>query len=463
MSTTIQNRNPALAGTSLPVLPSKDTGVTARVIQLFQPAQDRQLVVRRVLLSALICYLLSGAAAWLLLPAIAGNVQNSRRAVELSVLYIAFVTALAAVAGELQLRRFRKLLPIPRRTILFFLLNGALWMTPLAVLCRSGGVQAMLAAAAFSFASALLLGSLVSRLEPDEEPADAYNLLAFTAPVCVAYVGIAAAISGYKLIAVLLIAASCFSLGWMAQRNGRQPQQQPNDVVSRFWKQALWATFITFIALLPSFRRFDAAAYGAQLLDRHTEDPKLGQMQAGVILLAKPKSAVLLELPRKTDFRTQAKQPSFRLASIPFSGQYWFFRPPRRRPPPGSLTEQGDPTTLTMTLEDFGVLRMQAQQSIGRSLDVNCCRSIDVVLKGKDEEPESVLLELILVDSSRSEHNIQTLGSQLLASETAVIHFPIPRNSAVRSFDELLVSFHLEWPHSRRSATVAIERFDLVP
>jgi hypothetical protein len=438
------------------VLPSKPTGGPARVIQLFQSSRDHLQVVRRVLLSALICYALSGIAAWLLLPAIAGNVQNSRRAVALSVICVALVTALAAIAGELQLRHFRQ-----RRTLLLALLNVALWITPVVILCRPGGVQAMLVVGAFSFAAAMLLGSLVNLLNQHDERAVTYNGLPFTVPVCVAYAGIATAISGYKVIAVLLIAASCFSLGWMAQRYGWRKQQEP--VAARFWKQALWATFVTFIALLPGFRRFDTASYAAQLLDKPGEDPKLGQMQAGVILLAKPKTAVLLELPRKTNLQTRTKQPTFRLASIPFTGQYWFFRPPRRRPPPGSLTEQGDPTTLTMTLEDFGILRMQAQQPIGRSIDVNCCHSIDIVLSGKDEQPESVLLELILVDSSASGNNMQTLGSQPLASETASIRFAIPRHPAIRSFDELLVSFHLEAPRSRRSATVAIERFDLLP
>jgi hypothetical protein len=443
--------------------PTRILTVGASVIQLFQPQQDHMPVVRRVLLSAVICYAVSGIAAWLLLPAIVGNIQNPFRAVGLSVLYVASITGLASVAAEVQLRRLRRRLPVPKRAVSFALLNVALWITPVVAICQPGGLQAILVSAAFSFAGAMLLGWLVSLLQHEDEPVCLYNPSAFPVSVGVAYVGIAVAVSGYDVIGQLIIAMSCFSMGWMVQRYKQHKQQQVVIVVSRFWKQLFWAVFMTFIALLPNFRRFGPPPFYEQLpSDKRGKTPKFGEMQAGVILLAKPKAPVLLEPPRKAKFQTRTKQQSFRLVSIPFSGQYWFFRRPRLRPPLGSLIEPGDPTTLTMTLED-GVFVMQAQQLIGQALNVDCCRFIDLVLNGKEEEPETVLPELILVNSSAPGNNMQTLGSQAMASKISTLRFAIPLNSAVSSFDELLVWFHLKAPRNRRSATVSIERFDLIP
>ena len=111
---------------------------------------------------------------------------------------------------------------------------------------------------------------------------------------------------------------------------------------------------------------------------------------------------------------------------------------------------------------------MQARQSIGRPIDMRCCRSIEVVVRGGDREPEAVAIELILLNSSAAQNNSQTLGAETLASapsggKSASFRFAMPQHAAIRSFDGLLVWFHLEPPRSRRSATVSIERFDLIP
>ena len=117
---------------------------------------------------------------------------------------------------------------------------------------------------------------------------------------------------------------------------------------------------------------------------------------------------------------------------------------------------------------------MQARQGIGTSLDIHCCHTIDVVVKGSDLEPEAVVMELILVDSSPAGRRTQSLGGRFLTSLRSVageasdsrkstFPFAIPAHPAISSFNELLVWFHLVPPRSRRSATVSIERFDLIP
>jgi hypothetical protein len=195
---------------------------------------------------------------------------------------------------------------------------------------------------------------------------------------------------------------------------------------------------------------------------------KQDQLQSGIILSTERKRVIPLILPHPDTLQARTKRPLSRVASILFTGEYWFFRWPLLRPPAGALIEQGDPIRVNVTSEDFRPMVMQARQSIGRPIDMRCCRSIDVVVHGEDAEPEAVVMELILTDSSAAPNDSQTLGAETLASapssgKSATFRFAMPRHAAIRSFDGLIVWFHLEAPRSRRSATVSIERFDLNP
>lgn len=183
------------------------------------------------------------------------------------------------------------------------------------------------------------------------------------------------------------------------------------------------------------------------------------------------------------EFRSGIVPP---VLSIPFSGEYWFFPRPRspvpgddwffqrvyKRPPSSSLTEEGDPANINVTLEDTGEMIMQAQQRIGRSLELRNCRRIDVVLDGEDEQPQSVDIELLLVNSSAKGQQMQTLGAKSIinpvnistsgSSKVSSFRFSIPPTSEIYSFNELLVWFHLRAPRMQKGTTVKIDRFDLI-
>lgn len=126
---------------------------------------------------------------------------------------------------------------------------------------------------------------------------------------------------------------------------------------------------------------------------------------------------------------------------------------PRLRPPASSLREEGDPTTVDVTLRGFGSLVMQARQNIGRSFDVYCCHPINVVLYAARTHADAVLMELLIVDSSRTEHNLQSLGVQSVANPiqtltdaageigTTTYSFEMPRHSVLRSSIHSLSGF----------------------
>jgi hypothetical protein len=202
------------------------------------------------------------------------------------------------------------------------------------------------------------------------------------------------------------------------------------------------------------------------------DDANLDDLHSGVILYTKRKPQILPKVRRTRDARTVPK--TLLSAMSIFSGEYWFFTWPSRRPPKSSLREPGDPTTLDMTVQQFGSLTMQARQEIATPQDMSCCRSIDVVVSGAEERPETVLIELVLADNDGGKFSEETLGAQSLASprfisgqsagdRKSTYTFAMPSHATVRSFNELVVWFHLLEPRSRQSARVAIDRFDLVP
>jgi hypothetical protein len=108
---------------------------------------------------------------------------------------------------------------------------------------------------------------------------------------------------------------------------------------------------------------------------------------------------------------------------------------------------------------------MEARQPLAAPIDAGCCRALEVVFDSRDPQPENVLLELVLLDSSAPEPLRLSLGAVALTpsfSGQGYIRFDAPA-AGLPSFDEIVVRFHLEEPRMLHSARVAIERFDLVP
>lgn len=158
------------------------------------------------------------------------------------------------------------------------------------------------------------------------------------------------------------------------------------------------------------------------------------------------------------------------LFSIPFSGEYWMYKPPYVRPPADSFFRKGTPVRLSFKTTDRGVLRMEARQKLERPIDVRCCRAIRVTVLNADREPGGVALELFLLSGPRP----YTLGKVALTSRPDVrsdpvipareeLEFTVPSSVPLQTFDEWRVVFHRHVLRVDKSARVAIERFTLLP
>lgn len=185
----------------------------------------------------------------------------------------------------------------------------------------------------------------------------------------------------------------------------------------------------------------------------------------GVVLLTEVKPEVTLILPPSPHtgvFGSMLAGP----VGIPFSGEYWMFKPPLARPPANSFVRRGSPSELSFITTDGAPMEMAARQNMGYAIDVKCCSKIQLVISDADRYPGTVSLELILINTEASETQFESLGTSLVnpyASHGDIVSFPIPSFTKLQRFDEVEVLFHRDRFRADKSARISIERLTLVP
>ena len=180
----------------------------------------------------------------------------------------------------------------------------------------------------------------------------------------------------------------------------------------------------------------------------------------GVVLFSDAKPATRLEEPRPGWQRKILARDPPEPSVIPFSGEYWMFRPPDTQPPRKSYTRWGTPLTLSFLTTDHADMAMEAHQRLAHAIDLSCCAEIQIAISNADRYPGTVAMELILSDAGTP----QSLGTVAVpARPEAVLRFPIPANPSIRQFSEITVVFHRDRVRVDRSARISIERFVLSP
>ena len=109
---------------------------------------------------------------------------------------------------------------------------------------------------------------------------------------------------------------------------------------------------------------------------------------------------------------------------------------------------------------------MQARQPLAKPMQMACCSAIELMLDIREEQPESVSVELVLLDASAKPKVRQSLGAHDLPPASPIpstLRYLFPRPAKAQTFDEILVWFHLYEPREGHSARVAIDRFHLIP
>src|SRR5262249_13964286 len=92
-----------------------------------------------------------------------------------------------------------------------------------------------------------------------------------------------------------------------------------------------------------------------------------------VVLWSQPKPAA--KLVQRVPSRMFSSLPAVSIepSVIPFSGEYWMFRPPDTQPPRKSYSRFGNPLSMSFLTTDHAVMTMEAHQKLAHSIDLSCC------------------------------------------------------------------------------------------
>ena len=178
---------------------------------------------------------------------------------------------------------------------------------------------------------------------------------------------------------------------------------------------------------------------------------------------------------RRNTFDNKPSDRSVDPVTIPFYGAYWYYRASDGGLPADSIESRGDPTAMSFKTTDFTPIAMEARQSFVTSIDLACCRSVELTISNGDRRPGTVSVELILTNTRLPEKPQQSLGISPVTSTqrwspdedrppvTETLSFRVPSNASIRSFDEATIRFQMESPRERWSAKIAILNFRLIP
>jgi hypothetical protein len=117
---------------------------------------------------------------------------------------------------------------------------------------------------------------------------------------------------------------------------------------------------------------------------------------------------------------------------------------------------------------------MEAHQNLGSSINLDCCREIDVTITNADNRPGRISIGMVLTDSSSPDKPSLYLEEKPMVSSEAP-HFSMNRTSTeeklrfqivkgkLQAFDEITVVILPAKERSLGGVKVAIQQFTLIP
>ena len=310
--------------------------------------------------------------------------------------------------------------------------------------------------------------------------------------------GVAALLLGRPLLAAVAFAMSV-SLATVFTMTARTPHPRPPQSLPRSLLGVLLtivlAIGLTVAGMIPQWMRGDGSGFGFGSgsgsastntpapqrpgADARFEPPVPGTAGLadggfpGVVLWpeVKPYTTLIAPMPQRADgLATVENRPM----SIPFSGEYWMYRWPFARPPQNSFFQRGTPSVLSFKSTDHRPLQMEARHKLEQPIALSCCRAINLDVRNADRFPNTIALELVLINNDMPGAPAVTLGRELVTSVpdlstdpvrpvAEMLGFAIPAAAPIESFNELKIVFYRDRRRVDQSAKVSIERFVLIP
>lgn len=287
--------------------------------------------------------------------------------------------------------------------------------------------------------------------------------------------------------ATILLAICGFVLTWHLMGTGGHSKSNKGPVYAFLrltWVMAL-AIVITSIALLPRILSRSASEISRLLglrqnprerstAKKQSQNPPNGPSYQSIILWTVHKEKkIVVPLTAPVTLLPIGKNSAPMI--IPFDGSYWYFKAPDKSPAREPHLAYGSPLSVDIHSADLRGLIMEAHQDIGNSIDLACCRGIQVDVKNANVLPGTIFLALILKDSSSPGKPSEYLGLQAVpSSELArssgkfsitddVLQFTIPVHPRIRKFDEITVAIFPPPAWATEGSKIAIRQFVLRP
>lgn len=394
------------------------------------------------------------------------------------------------------------------RHLIFGISLNALWLAPLALFIRENSLWTLVLPAIVAVLVTLSIRdvqpppaagsreeSLLFSLYPDNLPLwyKRSPQISTAAALC-AEGGLLAAFAGCGFWAALLVTIAFATWTWSYTRNTEVARWQHSPGERRAFMLVPLAFVFELVALFPflqtshGYGRFGISVgshgfltdgsghYRGQPI-RVTSPEKsaltASEGDSGIILI--PASETITKLVAPTPVQLTALPASGRTSDplvIPFNGVYWFFKAPDIQPPRTSRQAYASPDKVEIRSTDRRPLSIEAHDYLGSLIDLNCCSRIQIAIRNADRYPETVSLELVLVNTTLPSRPSESLGVALVksthiygkpspASET--LNFPIPQRPSLLRFDEVRIVFRLDRARADAGARIAIDHFVLVP
>ena len=388
---------------------------------------------------------------------------------------------------------------------------AAVWIPPLALCIGEGSFLTIVVAAVFSVIATQLFedekrpddigssASLIVSLWPEEAPLfPARRLNFFVVAALVAQIGTLAVFAGYSLVGAILVGAS-FSLWTWFRASDRTLDAWPasSNSDSRGLILATLAVLCTIAGLIPylqinhGFAGFGvpSRAHSRHSYARNEPGPQTslarlaqdlesygGEGNPGIVLW--PDKQVVTKLVAPTPVRELNALTIGHSADplvIPFNGVYWFFKAPDAQPPRSSKQAHASPESVEIRSTDHRPLLIEAHDHLGTLIDLDCCSRIEIAIRNADRYPETVSLELVLVNSSVTSKPSESFGRTMVKSTrpwkiydkptpvSETLDFALPKSSRLRRFDEVKIVFRLDPARADSGAKIAIDHLVLVP
>jgi hypothetical protein len=381
--------------------------------------------------------------------------------------------------------------------------RAAIWFAPVALLIRTNSSWTLLAVAVFAVLVTPSLRiregdvpnpehALLSSLQSDTLPLfpKFRPEISVAAALC-AQTGVVVFFAGHPINGALLVGLACCAWTWWSVSN---TELQNGRQQSYSLPIALAAVLFTIAALLPylqgatgiglgSSHKYAARIvsgdhesrrrYVTQILDDSATTG--GDGNSGIVLWPENQLRAKLVAPPPVDVRTHGLGRGANPLIIPFGGVYWFFKAPDMRPPKASRQAQASPDVVEIRSTDRRPLSIEAHDYLGNLINTACCSRIQIAIRNADRYPDTVSLELILVDTSKPDKPSESLGTMLVKSTrpwriyehpqpvSETLSFPISARASLRHFDELKIVFRLDRARADAAARIAIDHFVLIP